>query len=113
VERLAELGFDDLLLTSGTNFAPEDVPQEMLAQILTLRLRDAGRRTAIIPEAPAGERHPRAQDPVCRRYIDLTTMTSPTSRQIFTKEHIGRTYYLCSQGCLDAFEREPAAYLAR
>jgi YHS domain-containing protein len=108
VLRLAELGFDDLLLSAGTSYAPEDVPEQLLRRIVSLG-----------PEGPIEVKRasdnqttrPRAQDPVCRRFIDLTTMTSPTSRRIFTCEHNGQTYYLCSEGCLKAFERAPASYV--
>ncbi len=110
VAMLADLGFDDLLLTGGFNFAPEDLNEEKLAEILTLKPKDTGRRSSIVPEAGPGATHERAQDPVCRRFIDLTTMSSPTSRQIFTHEHAGKTYYLCSDGCLEAFTKEPSAY---
>ena len=109
VERLADLGFDDLLLASGTNFAAEDVPEEALRQIIALKPP-----AEFVPSgpgaAPTREERPRAKDPVCMRFIDLTTMTSPTSRQVFTVEHAGQTYYLCSTGCKEAFEKDPAAY---
>jgi YHS domain-containing protein len=112
VERLAGLGFDDLLLSAGTSYAPEDVPEELLGQIL--RLRPEGHSAAkheAVADASIEER-PRAQDPVCRRFIDLTTMTSPTSRTIFTRDYQGLNYYLCSEGCLKAFDRVPQDYVS-
>jgi YHS domain-containing protein len=111
VERLAQLGFDDLLLSAGTSYAPEDVPEDLLRQILSLRRES---RAAAAPEQLSSgsiETRPRAQDPVCRRFVDLTTMTSPTSRTIFTSNYADATYYLCSEGCLKAFERAPQAYV--
>jgi alkanesulfonate monooxygenase SsuD/methylene tetrahydromethanopterin reductase-like flavin-dependent oxidoreductase (luciferase family)/YHS domain-containing protein len=113
VERLGDLGFDDLLLTAGTSFAAEDVPEEMLAQIVSLRPEPgrAGTRPLEAGLAPHREERPRAKDPVCLRFIELTTMTSPTSRQVFKVDYAGQEYYLCSSGCKEAFERNPAAYV--
>jgi YHS domain-containing protein len=110
VQRLAELGFDDLLLTSGTNFAPQDLTKETLHEIMTLR-PEAGAAASAAPAATAEAPHERAQDPVCRRFIDLTTMSSPTSRTIFNREYAGKTYYLCSDSCAEAFEKAPGNYL--
>jgi len=110
VAMLADLGFDDLLLTGGFNFAPEDMNEEKLAEIISLKPKETGRRSTIVPEDVSHATHARAQDPVCRRFIDLETMTSPTSRQVFTHEHAGKTYYLCSEGCLEAFTKNPASY---
>lgn len=109
VERLAELGFDDLLLTGGTSFAPDDMPSDLLRRIVSLRPEKRETNRAAL-EAPRQEL-PRAQDPVCRRFIDLTTMTSPTSRTVFTREFSGETYYLCSEGCVKAFEKAPGEYV--
>jgi YHS domain-containing protein len=111
VERLADLGFDDLLLSAGTSYASEDVPEDVLREILSLRPEShAGAKPEALSAGHVEERA-RAQDPVCRRFVDLTTMTSPTSRTIFTRDYAGATYYLCSEGCLKAFERTPQAYV--
>jgi alkanesulfonate monooxygenase SsuD/methylene tetrahydromethanopterin reductase-like flavin-dependent oxidoreductase (luciferase family)/YHS domain-containing protein len=111
VARLAALGYDDLLLTTGTDFAAEDAPEDFLRQVVSLKPA-TGARPGLEAAAPAAA-PPRAQDPVCRRFINLQTMTSPTSRTVFTHEHAGQTYYLCSQGCLEALQKTPEAYLAR
>jgi len=46
-----------------------------------------------------------AVDPVC----GMTVAAGPGSRPL---RHDGATYYFCSAGCRQAFERDPAAYLA-
>src|ERR1700730_6031468 len=48
----------------------------------------------------------RATDPVCGMKIDVGT----TTRSI---AHDGRTYYFCSQKCLDKFAQEPAKYSSK
>jgi YHS domain-containing protein len=112
VARLADLGFDDLLLTNGTSSAVEDLTEERLLQILSLKPTDGSAPRSDAP-SPASAPHPRAQDPVCRRYIDLVTMTSPTSSTISTVEQGGQTYYFCSESCKAAFEAGPERYLNR
>ena len=111
VEHLADLGFDDLLLSAGTSYAPEAVPEELLRQIVSLRPEGHTGVKAEAIGAVAAPSGPRAQDPVCRRFIDLTTMTSPTSRKIFEREYKGETIYLCSEGCLNAFDKAPQEYV--
>lgn len=111
VERLADLGFDDLLLTGGTSFSSQDMPEEALGQILSLKPSETRAPVGAAVGTGGEEPDPRAQDPVCRRFINLRTMSSPTSRTIFTHQHDGQTFYLCSQGCLDAFLAKPAAYV--
>ena len=45
-----------------------------------------------------------AIDPVCGMTVDMTTATEKAV-------HDGVTYYFCSSGCRESFEREPAKYL--
>jgi YHS domain-containing protein len=64
----------------------------------------------ILDTAPfvTASRVPRADtaiDPVCQMTVD---MASPAC----TRVHAGTVYYFCSPGCADAFERDPAQYLA-
>jgi YHS domain-containing protein len=108
IQRLAELGYDDLLVTGGTSYAAGEMDEEALSQIIALRPEGDVR---VNLEAAPHEGDPRAQDPVCRRFINLRTMTSPTSRTISTAEHAGTTYYFCSPSCQTAFERQPGAYV--
>jgi YHS domain-containing protein len=82
--------------------------EEALSQIIALKPK---REVKVNLEAELLEGDPRAQDPVCRRFINLRTMTSPTSRTISTVEHDGTTYYFCSPSCQGAFERHPGAYV--
>jgi uncharacterized membrane protein YraQ (UPF0718 family)/YHS domain-containing protein len=44
-----------------------------------------------------------ATDPVCGMKVDRA--------RAITKQFTGETYYFCSTGCLDAFERDPEKYL--
>jgi len=46
-----------------------------------------------------------AKDPVCG-------MSVKTAEAKYTAEHKGTKYYFCSQGCKDAFSKEPEKYLA-
>lgn len=43
-------------------------------------------------------------DPVC--HMDI-----PASQSAGSAEHDGRTYFFCSQECLERFKREPEAIL--
>src|SRR5262245_44734793 len=44
-------------------------------------------------------------DPVCGMTVDPATAKRRA-------EHVGRTYFFCSAGCREKFEREPEWYLA-
>ena len=74
IERLAELGYDDLLVTGGTSYAAGEMDEEALSQIIALRPKGEAK---VNLEAQPHEGDPRSQDPVCRRFINLRTMTSP------------------------------------
>jgi Cu+-exporting ATPase len=49
---------------------------------------------------------PMAKDPVCGMTIDQ-------ARAAGKSEYQGQTYYFCSKGCKDAFDRQPDAYVTR
>jgi YHS domain-containing protein len=44
-------------------------------------------------------------DPVCGMTVD------PDARPELQMEHLGRTYYFCSKGCLLEFRDEPERFL--
>ncbi|HLX33629.1 MAG TPA: YHS domain-containing protein [Candidatus Limnocylindrales bacterium] len=44
-------------------------------------------------------------DPVCGMTVD------PAARPDLQLDHLGRTYYFCSKGCLLDFRDEPAKFL--
>lgn len=44
-------------------------------------------------------------DPVCHMDIDPATAAG-------TSEYKGQTYYFCSPGCKNAFDKEPEKYLS-
>jgi Cu+-exporting ATPase len=43
------------------------------------------------------------KDPVCGMDVD-------ESKAQFKSEHMGKTYYFCSEGCKRMFEKEPKKY---
>ncbi len=47
-----------------------------------------------------------AKDPVCGMDVEERTATNKSQYQ-------GQTYYFCSPGCKQAFDREPARYASQ
>lgn len=47
-----------------------------------------------------------ARDPVCGMDVDEKEAAGKL-------EHEGRIYYFCSEGCLEAFRKDPAKYAAK
>jgi Cu+-exporting ATPase len=45
------------------------------------------------------------RDPVCGMDVDPESAAG-------SAEHDGRTYYFCSQGCLERFRQDPQRYVA-
>ncbi len=45
-----------------------------------------------------------AKDPVCEMNVDEKTAK-------FKSEHMGKTYYFCSQMCKTTFDKNPAKYM--
>jgi len=45
-----------------------------------------------------------AKDPVCGMSVDEKTAK-------FKSEHMGKTYYFCSQMCKTTFDKNPAKYM--
>ena len=78
--------------------AHEEIAVAVLAELVQLRAAAGPRRGG------AAARH-EATDPVCGMRVDV-----PTAR--YRAVHAGRTYHLCSAGCLARFEADPTAYLA-
>lgn len=80
--------------------ATDEIAVAILAEIV--QLRAAGKLEA----GTAPETTPRHEeiDPVCGMTVDVADARHRTV-------HDGRTYYFCSAGCLESFEREPAKYL--
>ncbi len=44
------------------------------------------------------------QDPVCKMQVDEEKAAAKA-------EHMGKTYYFCSEGCKKAFEADPHKYM--
>ena len=80
--------------------ATDEIAVAILAEIV--QLRAAGKLEA----GTAPETTPRHEeiDPVCGMTVDVADARHRTV-------HDGRTYYFCSAGCLESFERDPAKYL--
>jgi xanthine dehydrogenase accessory factor len=79
----------------------EEIAVAVLADLV--RARAAGELAGSVEAVPA-ERH-EAVDPVCGMTVDVAGARYRTT-------HEGRTYYFCSAGCLERFERSPATFLA-
>ena len=45
------------------------------------------------------------KDPVCGMEVDEKTATNKS-------EYMGKTYYFCSPGCKNTFDKEPGKYAA-
>lgn len=60
--------------------------------------------------ARANDGIPRAECPVCRRNGDLACLIVKITPDTPSTEFEGRTYYFCSNGCREDFERSPGRY---
>ena len=78
--------------------AHEEIAVAVLAELVRLRAAAGPHRGG------TAARH-EATDPVCGMRVDVATAR-------YRAIHAGRTYHLCSAGCLARFEADPAAYLA-
>jgi xanthine dehydrogenase accessory factor len=77
----------------------EEIAVAILAELV--RERAAGNLEA----APPAELPPHEEvDPVCGMTVDVATAR-------YRSVHEGTTYYFCSAGCLERFERNPAPFL--
>ena len=86
-----------------------EIAVAILAELVALRAAGAvtgavASRSAAKDSRQAGPAD--AVDPVC----GMTVAAVPGSRPL---QHAGATYYFCSAPCRQAFERDPAPYLAR
>jgi xanthine dehydrogenase accessory factor len=79
----------------------EEVALSVLAEIVSIRPRPAGRSTSGADVIAIGE----ALDPVC----GMKVATVETSLHL---EHEGRTVWFCGSGCLRAFADNPTAFTA-
>jgi hypothetical protein len=60
-------------------------------------------------QVPAGH----AICPVCRAQGDLACQDVAIRPETPSSEHLGVTYYFCSQQCREDFDRDPETYLGR
>jgi len=61
-----------------------------------------GLRSATVSSETGGE--PMEIDPVCGMEVDPQTVAG-------TFQHQGKTYYFCSQGCLEDFKEDPESFI--
>jgi YHS domain-containing protein len=61
--------------------------------------------TAAMPKGEQVERHTSAIDPVCGMSVD-------TEHAEYRSFQEGQTYYFCSAGCKQTFDKDPAKYIA-
>ena len=73
----------------------------ILAELVALKARGLG---GGVKEAAISTEHD-AIDPVCG-------MTVRVSDARHRAAHDGKTYYFCSAGCRNAFEKDPASFVA-
>jgi xanthine dehydrogenase accessory factor len=76
--------------------APEEIALSIMAEIIQVRRAQAPAE-ATMPAAAS------AVDPICGMTVEIATATH-------TLTHRGITFYFCSAGCRQAFERDPARY---
>jgi xanthine dehydrogenase accessory factor len=79
----------------------EEIAVAILAEIV--QLKAVGALAGRVPVPVAETRH-EALDPVCGMTVDVADARYRTV-------HEGITYYFCSAGCLESFEKDPARYL--
>jgi xanthine dehydrogenase accessory factor len=101
---LAERGvpadrLDRIRVPAGLDLGPtshREIAVAILAELVQLRASGA-------LAAASARAHAEAADPVCG-------MPAAAGRSGHPLEHDGVTYYFCSAGCRQAFEKDPAAY---
>jgi len=84
-----------------------DIAFVLLMAVLAWRFFTTGGPDMIRAMAhPSGGHAELVKDPVCGMSVDPATATEKA-------EHMGRTYYFCSAGCRQSFEKDPARYLGQ
>jgi Cu+-exporting ATPase len=84
-----------------------DIAFVLLMAVLAWRFFTTGGPDMIKAMAhPSGEHPGLVKDPVCGMSVDPATATEKA-------DHMGQTYYFCSAGCRQSFEKDPARYLGR
>ncbi len=79
----------------------EEIAVAILAEIVQLKATGA----LAMPVAAQQEARHEAIDPVCGMTVDVADAR-------YRLVHDGLTYYFCSAGCLEAFEMDPARFIA-
>ncbi|MET0800962.1 MAG: XdhC family protein [Actinomycetota bacterium] len=79
----------------------DEIAVAILAEIVQLRAAGELDRPATVAEASTPHEE---IDPVCGMAVDVAGARYRTT-------HEGRTYYFCSAGCLESFERDPARFV--
>jgi YHS domain-containing protein len=85
----------------------EKDPARYTAQVAQVEhaVRPGHHVTAAMPKGEQVERHTSAIDPVCGMSVD-------TEHAEYRSFQEGKTYYFCSAGCKQTFDKDPAKYIA-
>jgi YHS domain-containing protein/uncharacterized membrane protein YraQ (UPF0718 family) len=85
----------------------EKNPARYTAQVAQVEhaVRPGHHVTAAMPKGEQVERHTSAIDPVCGMSVD-------TEHAEYRSFQEGKTYYFCSAGCKQTFDKDPARYIA-
>jgi xanthine dehydrogenase accessory factor len=78
-----------------------EIAVAILAELVQLRASGT-----LLPAAPGATAPAAVPDPVC----GMTVTPGPAA---YPLRHEGTTYYFCSAGCHQSFERDPGAYLTK
>jgi adenylate cyclase len=103
-----EAAAGEVLLTEATRqAAAEELRDTELARREPARFKNVGQPVELwsaLPNGQRGQRGPLEVDPVCR-------MTVIRDRAFANLTEGGRTFYLCSKACTDAFRAHPERYV--
>ena len=106
-EHVEHLGTTHYFCSAGCRSKFEDDPARYTAQVEQLEHAAHLGRLPVMAAMPGGEmeRHQSAIDPVCGMSVD----PDQAEYRSFQK---GETYYFCSAGCKETFDKDPGKYIA-
>jgi uncharacterized protein len=107
-ETVTYMGATHFFCSAGCRSTFEKDPSRYTSQAVKLETASLAGHARVTAAMPGGkmERHQSAVDPVCGMNVD----PDHAEYRSFQK---GETYYFCSAGCKQAFDKDPAKYLAR
>jgi YHS domain-containing protein len=107
-EKVEYMGTTHYFCSAGCRSKFEMDPARYSAQVVQAELAGHVAHSQVMAEMPGGEmeRHKSAIDPVCGMSVDA----EHAEYRSFQK---GETYYFCSAGCKETFDKDPGRYIAR